>query len=114
MTDEKARFEMTGESLLADDEKSNEAGSLDDSRSFTKLQEKGMSPEERRFSGEIMMNGESPTLSRISEEDSPLGHTNKLSTLRNESGVFGGSEGRLSDAGYFHIEVKKMQMSVGV
>ena len=54
------------------------------------------------------MNGESPTLSRISEEDSPLGHTNKLSTLRNESGVFGGSEGRLSDAGYFHIEVKKM------
>ncbi len=55
------------------------------------------------------MNGDSPTLSRISEEDSPLGHTNKMSSFR-ESGVFGGSEGRPSDVGaYFHIEVKKMQ-----
>ncbi len=31
------------------------------------------------FSGEIDINGESPTLSRISEEESPLGHTNKYS-----------------------------------
>lgn len=52
---------------------------------------------DHQFEGEITINGDSPTLSRISEEESPLCYTNKFS--RNESGILaGGSEPRSSDA----------------
>ena len=58
-----------------------------------------------------MLNGDSPALSRISEEDSPLGHTNKFSR-QSGGGISILAEKRSSGDGRFHIDLQVAQRSI--